>query len=584
MQGNIAPIVVGVDGSAASRGAVRWAADEAARHRCPLVVVHALDVPVPFGFHEDGTALAGDAAALVRGWEPTVQVETVVAVGSAADVLREQSSRAQLVVIGSRGFGGFAGLLLGSVGMQLSTHAACPVLVVHHAERWAGPEAPLPHDGPLVVGVDGSSASLLALELAFDEAASRLVPLAAVRAWHEPDRPSAFDPAFDPAVAEAAERHALAADVAPWQAKYPDVEVDLWVRHGGAAEALTGASAHALMVVVGARGRGGFAGLRLGSVTQQVLHHAESPVLVARATGIAVGAAGAGAPSTDRPYRRIGVAVDGTEAGWTALSWACDEAEAGAADLTACHTGPVHGLGGPGSDTRPDMPTLERADPDLARHLHAIRKRLGERRVNLEMTTRGAVHALLDLADRADLLVLGAGATTRPAHLSTAARVAAHAPVPVVVVRAVPPDCGGPFAGHVVVGVDGSAASRAAVRFGFRYARDHRVPLAAVHVSDRAAGDFWFDDTILETHFTTEPDSVALLAAEVEPVAVGYPQVPVKRAVFLGAPAEGLGRAAQGALLLALGRHGHRLPAPLRLGSVSRAFADQPPCVVAIVG
>ncbi|MEV4135244.1 universal stress protein [Dactylosporangium sp. NPDC049742] len=567
MPGDIAPIVVGVDGSAASSGAVRWAVDEAARHGCPLMVVHALGMPVPFGLSAQEPAPARSAAALARGWEPTVEVGTVVVAGEPSDVLCEQSHHARLVVIGSRGFGGFAGLLLGSVGMHLSSRAACPVLVVHHAERWAGPEASLPRNGPVVVGVDGSSGSVLALELAFEEAAARNLPLDVIRAWQVPDSGSAS--------AEAAAGHALAAEVEPWRAKYPDVEIDLRLLPGTAAEALTRASEHAVMVVVGVRGRGGFTGSRLGSVSGQVLHHAAGPVLIARAVGATTGTV------ADRPCRRIGVGIDGTEPGWTALSWACDEAVAGAADVTIRHTDPSRRI----RDAGTGESALERADPLLARHLHAVRDRLGGQHVDFEVADGGAVDALLDLADRADLIVLGAAVPARLGRLSTASRVAAHAPVPVVVVPGpAPPHRQGPFAGHVVVGVDGSAASHAAIRFGYRYAHRHRVPLAAVHVSARAAGDFWFDETTLETHFATEPESTELLAVAVEPVSARFPQVPLKRAVFLGPPVEGLRRAADGAVLLVLGRHGHRLPAPLRLGSVSRAFADRPPGVVAIVG
>jgi nucleotide-binding universal stress UspA family protein len=76
---------------------------------------------------------------------------------------------------------------------------------------------------------------------------------------------------------------ALTADLAPWQQKFPDVKVEQLVRPGAAAGVLTDAAREALMVVVGTRGNGGFAGLRLGSVSQQVLHHATGPVLVARA-------------------------------------------------------------------------------------------------------------------------------------------------------------------------------------------------------------------------------------------------------------------------------------------------------------
>lgn len=134
-----------------------------------------------------------------------------------------------------------------------------------------------------------------------------------------------------------------------------------------------------------------------------------------------------------------------------------------------------------------------------------------------------------------------------------------------------------------MIGVDGSPASAAAVRLGFAYARRHNLPVAAVHVDDHRPGDFWFDDRFLETHFAAEPAALALLARDVEPVAARFRHVPVKRAVYGGETVTGLRRAATGAALLVLGRHGHRLPAPLRLGSVSRAFAEQADCVVAVV-
>jgi nucleotide-binding universal stress UspA family protein len=107
--------------------------------------------------------------------------------------------------------------------------------------------------------------------------------------------------------------------------------------------------------------------------------------------------------------------------------------------------------------------------------------------------------------------------------------------------------------------------------------------VAAVHVDDRRPGDFWVDDRYLETHFAAEPAALELLARDVEPVAADFRHVPVKRAVYGGDVVTGLRRAATGAALLVLGRHGHRRPAPLRLGSVSRAFAEHADCVVAVV-
>lgn len=274
------PTVVGVDGSPASLGAVRWAADEAARHGTSLEVVHVLGVPTPFGLLEDGQALVLDAATEARGWQPGLTVTTATWHGSPAPALCERSRHASLMVIGSRGHDGFSDLLLGSVGVHLGTHAHCPVLVVHHAERWAGPEAVLPHAGPVVVGVDGAGSSTRALERAFTEAALRRLPLIAVRAWQDPRRRYGHGP--DPARIEAAETAGLAAEVEPWSAKFPDVPVELRTVRGNTSAVLLDAARDATMIVLGPRGRGGFDELRLGSVTQQVLHHAPGAVLVAR--------------------------------------------------------------------------------------------------------------------------------------------------------------------------------------------------------------------------------------------------------------------------------------------------------------
>ncbi|WP_327002186.1 universal stress protein [Dactylosporangium sp. NBC_01737] len=161
-------------------------------------------------------------------------------------------------------------------------------------------------------------------------------------------------------------------------------------------------------------------------------------------------------------------------------------------------------------------------------------------------------------------------------------RLAARAACPVVVVR---PIAGrGPFAGHVVVGADGSASAAAALRAGFAHAELHHVPLAVVEVDGRRpGGDFWFDDRFLETHFATVPAPLEALAGQVEPLMARHPEIAVKRAVYGGDPVAGLRRAAAGALLLVLGRHGRLLPAALRLGSVSRAFAEHADGVVEIV-
>ncbi|WP_425553928.1 universal stress protein [Dactylosporangium salmoneum] len=133
-------------------------------------------------------------------------------------------------------------------------------------------------DGPVAVGVDGSPSSDVALGLAFDAARARGAELVAIRAYLAPG--TAAVPAD---VVVAHEREALEESLAPWRHRYPDVKVEALVAPGRAAKVLIGVSHTARLVVVGSRGHGGFAGLLLGSVGQQLMHHAECPVLIAHA-------------------------------------------------------------------------------------------------------------------------------------------------------------------------------------------------------------------------------------------------------------------------------------------------------------
>ncbi|MFC7615699.1 universal stress protein [Actinokineospora soli] len=160
-----------------------------------------------------------------------------------------------LVVLGSRGLGGFGGLLLGSTAVQVAAHARCPVVVVR-GER----------SGDVVVGVDGSAHSVEAIAFAFGEAQRLGAGVVAVTAGSQED--------------EAA--RALAESVAGWAERYPDVPVRRSVVRGHAARALVDAAADAALLVVGSRGAGGFRGMLLGSVSQGVLHHATCPVAIVR--------------------------------------------------------------------------------------------------------------------------------------------------------------------------------------------------------------------------------------------------------------------------------------------------------------
>ena len=220
------------------------------------------------------------AVALAKQTAPGLPVETELVLGTAAPVLRKLSEQACLIVVGSRGLGGFTGLIAGSVAVALAAHAHCPVVVVRGKE-------PDP-DAPIVVGVDGSEASEAAVALAFDEAAVRRCGLVAVHSWSdiafpyipEPGWPVPID--WGPVIAR--ENELLSERLAGWQEKYPDVAVEQIVAQDRPARALLDAARDrdARLIVVGSRGRGGFTGLALGSVSQAMIHHATCPVLIAR--------------------------------------------------------------------------------------------------------------------------------------------------------------------------------------------------------------------------------------------------------------------------------------------------------------
>ncbi|MBC3191137.1 universal stress protein [Pseudonocardia sp. C8] len=282
------PVVVGVDGSASALDAVRWAAGEAAARRVGLRLV-AVFTPLPRSpRHDLGLAaryrehaveeLRGQltsAAGVVTAAAPEVTVETDLRTGYPAPVLVEESHGASLTVVGSRGLGGFSGLLVGSVAVAIAAHGGSPVLVVR-GDR--GPDAAL----PVVLGVDGSPAGESAVGIAFELAARRSVPLRAVHAWSDTAVGQDGAVLIDRQTLETEEREVLAERLAGWAQKFPDVDVQRVVVRDRPAHALVEEAAGAAVVVVGSRGRGGLTGLLLGSVGQALLHHADSPVLIAR--------------------------------------------------------------------------------------------------------------------------------------------------------------------------------------------------------------------------------------------------------------------------------------------------------------
>nr|BFD87047.1 universal stress protein [Streptomyces sp. Xyl84] len=262
-------VVVGVDGSSSSDAAVAQAAREARRRGARLRVVHALSWPArPMYAPLDPAPLnrlAHDAAERARSVVPEVEVTHAVVVGDAVPVLSAESRTADVVVVGRRGIGKVVGVLLGSTAVSLVAQSHCPVLVVREE----------PDDvGPVLLAVDGSPEGEKAVEFAFAEASLRGSELYALHAW----QPDLAPPGTG---AESAER-LLALSVTGRKERYPDITVRQQVLSGEIRESLIEASRNAQLMVAGARGRGGFSGMLLGSVSQALLYHAHCPVAVVR--------------------------------------------------------------------------------------------------------------------------------------------------------------------------------------------------------------------------------------------------------------------------------------------------------------
>ncbi|MCT7355168.1 universal stress protein [Streptomyces sp. 15-116A] len=262
-------VVVGTDGSSSSRAAVETAAREALRRRAELRVVYALNWPVrPMYAPLDTTPLdrlLAEAADRARSVAPEVAVTEAMVPGDTVSVLEAESRTAELLVLGARGAGGFLGLLLGSTAASVTAHSQCPVMVTREGSA---------DTGPIMLCVDGSPAGERAIEFAFAEAALRGAEIDAVHVWLPDYAPAGTG-------VEGPER-LLAQALAGHAERHPDVTVRREVASGEAREVLIEKSRSAQLVVVGARGRGGFTGLLLGSVSQALLHHAHSSVVVVR--------------------------------------------------------------------------------------------------------------------------------------------------------------------------------------------------------------------------------------------------------------------------------------------------------------
>jgi nucleotide-binding universal stress UspA family protein len=302
-----APVVVGIDDTESARRAVRLAATEAVLRGRPLRVVHAhvwpvlrvapgppVDGPPDVGLRRRAEAVVESAVAEAARTAPGLPLSGEVIDGVAPNVLLRESRTAALLVVGHRGLRALSGLLVGSVAIQVSAQARCPVLVCRgERERDAG---------PVVVGVDGTRLSEQAIGFAFEEAALRHAQLIAVhaangsaRADSAAMRESATSteasattessaslgsgvqplPALDP-------EHVVADWVAPWRDRFPQVSVTSRVIPGSAARVLIQESGQAQLVVTGALGMGGLTGLVRGSVSQAVLRDSRCPLAIVR--------------------------------------------------------------------------------------------------------------------------------------------------------------------------------------------------------------------------------------------------------------------------------------------------------------
>jgi nucleotide-binding universal stress UspA family protein len=285
------PVVVGVDGSECDELAIRWATKEASMRRLPLRVVSVLDPPVmarpldidladrilTYG-REHARQIVDDGAARARSLVPDVEVTPTVVTGQVVPALLAETANARLVVLGSGRRFDATRVRLGSVAAHVSAHATCPVIVARSPVT--GELATALGRGGIVVGVDGSAISEAAIAFAFEEASWRGLGLTVIHAWQTARMPVTFDVAE--ATREAAEERVLAEALAGWSEKYPNVQVMSRLVRDHPARALMEESMGAVLLVLGSHGRGRFAEMVLGSVSQVVLRHASTSIAIVR--------------------------------------------------------------------------------------------------------------------------------------------------------------------------------------------------------------------------------------------------------------------------------------------------------------
>ncbi|MBV9380661.1 MAG: universal stress protein [Streptosporangiaceae bacterium] len=285
------PVVVGADGSEESLRAVEWGALEAERRRSPLWIVSAPAMPPRMRAHQASpetvtTALRGISAralgvAITRAEEiaPGLLIDTDLLCGPPAVAVADSGSGASMLVVGARGAGGFAAMLLGSVSRYAATHARCPVVVVREETTAVHRE--------IAVGVRDPQDGTEALAFGFEEAALRGAELVVVHSWYgfpatllaSAGAKGAEQHSADPQQVTAEAAGSLAETVTGWRDKYPTVRVRQDVVHGHPARVLASYAARADLVVLGRHGGPGTSP-GIGSIQHAVLNHAGGPVAV----------------------------------------------------------------------------------------------------------------------------------------------------------------------------------------------------------------------------------------------------------------------------------------------------------------
>jgi nucleotide-binding universal stress UspA family protein len=283
-------VFIGVDGSTDGDAAIGWAARDASMRSLPVTLIHVVAAsPANSMMGPDGTMTQrqeDQARQIVErarrivgelGGQKGAQVHTEVAYAGVVSTLIDASKDAQMVVVGSRGRGGVGRQMLGSVAWRLIKHAHCPVAVVHDPDT---AQHEINGSAPVLVGIDGSPAAdaATALALAFDQASRRGVPVVALHAWSDVGVFPLLG--MDWRKYRDQGQEVLGERLAGWHEQYPDVPVHRRLVCDVPARWLLDESKNAQLVVLGSRGRGGFPGMRLGSVTSRVVRSAPVPVIV----------------------------------------------------------------------------------------------------------------------------------------------------------------------------------------------------------------------------------------------------------------------------------------------------------------